>query len=234
MTHAKRHLIGALLTALAIAALAAPGAGAAELTAFNTTTGQHESGTFSGDQTTTHLITAGEGVGSVTCAKAHFAGSSTTGTEPTPIVTPTYSDCHSVVLGTTYKLHITMNGCKYQFHITGGSADKWTGTWDIVGCNAGQKIDFKLTKSGSEETKCTTKYGEQTGLNNVTFENATTKSPTHLIMKFQTSNITSETEGGLLGCGIANGVHEKVGTYTGSTTIKALNTAGTPIDLTVM
>ena len=138
-----------------------------------------------------------------------------------------------VILGVTYKTHVSMNGCDYRFHLNGGAADKYTGTADVK-CEAGKSIDVKITKSGSEETKCTITIGAQTGLNNVTYENNTAQKPTDLKVTTNTNNVTDTTSGGSLGCGIADGVHTN-GTYTGTTTLKAFNTSGTTqIDLTMM
>ena len=137
-------------------------------------------------------FTAGSGVGTVTCAKAHFEGSSANGTETTPTVKAKYEDCHVVILGVTYKTHVSMNECDYRFHIASGSADNYAGTADVE-CPAGKSIDVKITKSGSEETKCTITIGAQTGLNNVSYENITGASPTHLTVTTNTNNVTDTT-----------------------------------------
>jgi hypothetical protein len=232
MTRKLKAIGLALVAVFALSAVAASGASASAFTSFNTSNSTMEGGTFSGSQTTTHKFTAGTGVGSVTCAEANFSGTSAGGEETEPVAAATYGNCHVEVLGVTYTTHVTMNGCTYKFHITGGSADAWTGTADVV-CPVGAQIDVKITKSGSEETKCTIKIGAQTGLNNVSYENNTAASPTDIVVKTETNNVTDTTEGGSLGCGIGNGTHTN-GTYFGSTTIKGFNGAGTQIDLTVM
>jgi hypothetical protein len=232
MTRKLKAIGLALVAVFALSAVAASGASASSFTSFNTANSTMEGGTFSGDQTTTHKFTAGTGVGAFTCATAHFSGSSATGTETELTVTPEYSNCHEELLGVTYTIHITMNGCDYKYHIASGTADDWEGTEDIK-CPEGKVIDIKITKSGSEETKCTIEIGPQTGLNRIKYHNNTAASPTDIEVTTETNNITSTTTGGPVGCGIANGVHTN-GTYLGTTTLKSFNGAGTQIDFTVM
>jgi hypothetical protein len=246
MSRTLKFLGPVLIAALVLGAVAAAGAGAAEFTSFNTNLNQHEGGTFSGGQTTTHKFTAGAGVGAVTCVTAGFSGTTATGQEGQPTVTPEYKNCHVELLGVTYNTLVKLNGCDYRFHISSGSADDWEGTADIQ-CAAGKEIDIRVTKSGSEEeggeteeeaiakTKCTIKISAQSGLNKIKYHNQTGAAPTDIEVTTETNNLKNTTEGfptGLGGCGIVNGAHNN-GTYTGTTTMKAFG-AGTQIDLTVM
>jgi hypothetical protein len=97
----------------------------------------------------------------VECKKATFTGTITAATS-TPSATPTYEECETS-LGT--KAPIDTNGCSYQFHVTAGSGDTFTGTVDVV---CPPEKDITVTAG-----LCTIHIKPQTGLNGITYTNIT-------------------------------------------------------------
>lgn len=97
--------------------------------------------------------------------------------------------------------HLALNGCTYRFNIGSGSEDNYTGTVDIV-CPAGAKM--VLTSES-----CEIQIGPQNGLSTVSYENLTKESPKKLRVVFNVSGFTyNKTKDGFLcplnGTGVAN------------------------------
>jgi hypothetical protein len=218
----------ALVAVLAMSAVGASASQAFEFTAFNKTSGLHEHGTTVGEQIAgeTHKFTPTGGFASIQCTKAHFTGTAKSGTEATPTTHPEYSGCTDS-FGRT--VHVTTTGCDYQFHVTAGSADKFTGTSDIV-CAAGKNIIVQITSGGS--VICTDTIGSQTGNSVIDYENLTAANPRDIRINSTVTNVKNTVTGSFFNCGTTEGLKTN-GTYTGNTTVKAFNTAGKQIDLEV-
>jgi hypothetical protein len=193
----------ALVAVLALGAVMASGAMAAEFHSEATST------TITGTQTTTHKFTVGGGFGAITCKKATFSGttSSTSTTSPTQTITPTYAEC-SDSFGRTAT--VNFGSCDYVFHATGG-------TVDLV-CSSG---DVTIVIETGSTVECTVTLQAQNGINGQSYANGTGKNGKKDITETSSAtNITaSTTSSGGLGCGIANGTHTG-GTYTGTTTLE--------------
>jgi hypothetical protein len=148
--------------------------------------------------------------------------------------------CLATAGGAEFKADVSANSCDYVVH-SGKKlkADEYTGTIDVKCNTAGDFIDIKITKSGTEETKCTTKFPAQEGLTHAIFRNErkpvgethTTAEVT--ISKANGKGLTYITEGGLLNCGQANGEHKEEGVYEGKITLQGQDTAANPLDLEV-
>jgi len=223
--------IGLSLIALAaLGALSATAASAApEFTSQETPSGAHVHTIIEGDQEegNIHKFTAGGGFGAISCKKAHFTGTSATGTDTTLDATPEYGTC-SDSFGRT--VDVVTTGCKYRFHATTRtSVDNYTGHVSII-CEAGKQIEAKVTSGGS--VICTVAIGSQEKVGPIDFIDKTTL-PTDVTVDATATNVKNTTSGGSLNCGIANGEHTE-GTYTGSTTVIGRNTAGTQIDIDVV
>jgi hypothetical protein len=127
---------------------------------------------------------------------------------------------------------VTTNECKLVY--SAGSKvgeNEYTGTMEVE-CPAGKELDFKVTKIGSEETKCTFKIPSQSGLKHVIYKNNKESSPTDITIESTVEGLTYTSEGGLLNCGVANGVHTN-GTYSGTETGQAFNEKEKQIDAEV-
>jgi hypothetical protein len=225
----KIKLLGlALMAVLAMSAVAASASQAFEFTAFNTTTGLHEHGTTVGEQVAgeTHKFTPTGGFPSSQCSKAHFTGTAKSGTEAALTTHPEYSGCTDSF---GRSIHVNTTGCDYQFHITAGAGDKFTGTTDIV-CAPGKSIIFKTTSGGS--VICTDTIGPQTGNSVIDYENMTAATPTDMTINLTVTNVKGTITGSFFNCGTTEGLKTN-GTYTGNTTVKAFNTVGKQIDLEV-
>jgi hypothetical protein len=72
---------------------------------------------------------------------------------------------------------VETNGCKFVLHPGTGSADKFTGTFDVT-CPTGKKIVVK-------GNTCEVTIGAQTGLGPVAYEKVTTAEPKNVVATFQ-------------------------------------------------
>jgi hypothetical protein len=226
--------LGLTLTAVfALSAVSASGASAAEFTSFNTNTSLHESGTYTGTGSGA-MFSATPGGFIAKCAHESYAGSSTTGTEATPTAVPTYIECTVKIGMTVFNAEIRTNKCEYKFHIDkekpGSGGDEFEGHISIVNCEKGKSIEIEVPKTGCIDT-----VGEanNTAINGVVYKNTTAVKPTDIDIIVNANNVHSETNKGLLQCGVTAGTHA-TGTFVGEATVRAFNTAKEQIDLTVM
>jgi hypothetical protein len=231
MTYIHKTLGLAVLAVCALGAVLASGASAAEFTAFNTNGGLHEGGTSTGTDLAEPAFSPEGGALQVKCPIGgnKYEGLSATGTEPTPLVEPTYTGCSAYFGGGTVgPATVKTNGCQYQFHITGGAADQYTGTTSIV-CPAGV-TGITIIANG-----CTivVSGSKNTAVNGNTYTNDTKASPTDVVVDVNATNVNSTTSGGFFACGVSNGEHA-AGTMESKVTTKAFNSSKQQIDLTVM
>jgi hypothetical protein len=169
-----------------------------------------------------------------------FTGTSLTGEESELTITPEYTypdtsgktDCLSRVGETVFTTHVSMNGCDYVLHPgTKLKEGEYKGTVDLK-CPEGKKVDVKITKIGSEETKCTLELGEQNGLSHAVYKNKEETESKDVTVEVTLEAIKYTTTGGILNCGIANGEHSGA-TYTSKVTLQGTDTAGKAVDLEV-
>jgi hypothetical protein len=98
----------------------------------------------------------------VTCGTATLHGTVTNGSESAE-VTPTYLNCHAIVLGTKLPATVTMNGCTFKFTLTADAGDTFTNTASLI-CPANKTIEIHVYANETDHKnnipKCTiTIYG---------------------------------------------------------------------------
>jgi hypothetical protein len=188
----------------AVFAMSAIGASAASAAEFH-------AGSSSGFITGTQISGAGGHVfttsaGTVTCSVAHFEGTFTSSTATSQTITPKYEKCTAFGF---INVPIHINGCDYNFTAATG------GQVHII-CAAGKAIE--ITTPG-----CTTTVGTQTvEKNEFTNSTDTTTGKMHVILHTTVSGIVYNE------CGTVR----NNGTYKGTTTITATDTAKVPTDIT--
>jgi hypothetical protein len=206
----KLKMVGLIaLASLAISAVAATAAQAAE---FHSSA---EHTILKATQSTTHVFTAGEGFGGISCETATFEGTSSKTTETEQTVTPTYANCKDSFGRTA---DVATNGCQYRFHATSGSEATYEGNTDIV-CAESKKIEVKITSGGT--VVCTVTIGAQNGIGPITFHNENEQ----IRVDSSANNVISTTSGGFFNCGISNGEH-KGGSYDGDAITSGTDTTG--------
>jgi hypothetical protein len=187
-----RHLGSAALVVLALAAIGAGSASAAQF--------RHEAienAKVKATNTNNHVFTAGP-IGSITCTSATFTGVAyLPSPQKTLEVEPAYSGCS--FLGVVGTVKVNTEGCKYKFNEPTGSGP-FTGTVDVV-CPEGKKINF-------EAEGCKIEVGSQTGLKTVSYKNLASSVEV-------TANVTGITYKAGLTCIGATGEHSD-GTYSGT------------------
>jgi hypothetical protein len=95
---------------VAIFALSAVASAAASAASFNA---ESVTAKLAGGQTTTHEFTVA--AGTTKCTTASFPGEQATTPASTISVSPAYSGCSTVILGSTHGVKVNMNSCKYTF-----------------------------------------------------------------------------------------------------------------------
>ena len=133
-------------------------------------------------------------------------------------------------------VHVKPHGCHFTFYvereISPFNEDTYEGSAGVHCPEGAGPFEVEVTKSGGG-TKCTITIEEQTGIGPVTYHNTTEESPTDIDVVSHAANVKNVTEGGLLGCGVANGTHA-AGVYEGEATARAFDpVSGEQIDLTV-
>jgi hypothetical protein len=210
------------------AAVTAPAASADSFTFWSTANGQHTSATVTAAQSASHVISAGEGFGGITCTTVNFSGSAF-GTEAWLTMSPSYSGCKDS-FGRT--VDVSVNGCSYVFKlgVTFGAGDVYSGETDIE-CPKEKSIAFTVT-NGSGTVICTMTVGAQTGLTFTSYR-LNTASPADITIEFNVSGMFNTTSGGFFNCGVSNGSHFQ-GTYQGKSTLTAVNfIGGDPLDSSI-
>ena len=201
----------ALVAALAMSAAMASAASAIEFHASDAHT------ILKGSQTSPHEFTVGPGFAGIVCNIANFTGTTTATTQNSQVITPEYKEC-SDTLGRI--AHVTVNAT-YRF-TTPSSA---TAAAEVHVEGTGFTIQIT---NGSTSVVCTVHVHAQTN-NNIVYHNIANGD---VEVTATTNNITTETTGGILNCGIGNG-HHAGGSYTGNTVIAGTSTAGTNVNISV-
>ena len=162
--------------------------------------------------------------GTVKCKSATYTGTSATNTPGSQTVKPVYKECTAFGFVNTV---IDPGTCEYRFNTPVNT----TSTVDIINCGANGVV---VTAFNCEVT-----IPNQTGLSHVVFSNVAGSSPEHIQANVTISGITYiQHSKSFPGCneagtnGVKTSLHHE-GTYHGTNTIKAFNTAGTQVNLTV-
>jgi hypothetical protein len=219
MTHNLKTLALALLAMLAMGAMTASAASALpELTA-----GEH--GKVVGEPVGVMESTIGSRA--LTCSEVSFLASNLQTSQTTLTVTPDYRKCTTTpVFGIVLHLTVTMNGCDYLFHMTGIDGATYTASVDLT-CPAGKLVELHLYKNAAHtEEACTMTTGPQTGktINEVT---NVPGSPNDLLIHHDLT-MTTAIDGSAVLCGSGTST-----TVEGTSTLRAFNTAGAQVGLTV-
>lgn len=226
MSIGVKRLLRVAAAVLALSGIAASSSQAASFTAST------YPATIKGEQLAfeTHAWTFAGGR-SVTCQSATFAGSLGAASS-TLTISPTYSACHANILGAILPATVTFGNCDYLFHITGGAGDAFTGTTDLV-CPVGD-VEIHVYKEGTVahlaiNEACEFTLKGQTGIGPLDYTTQT-GSLNDIQFKWTANNIAYTRLGGTLAaCGATSGT----ATYTGNTTMKAFNAAGTQISFSI-
>jgi hypothetical protein len=141
------------IAVFAVSAAIASDAGAAEFTAFDTSTKKHESSTYSGSGKGAKFEVT-SGAFEVECEEESYSGSSATSTETTPKVTPKYGKCTAKIGKSSFEAKIRTNKCEYQAHIDKEveKEKEYTGHVSIVGCEKGKGIEIEVPATGCIDT----------------------------------------------------------------------------------
>jgi hypothetical protein len=213
MTRKLKALGLTFVAALALTALAAASAQAAEFHSTVAHTSLH------GEQEEGHayVFAAGSGFGSIECTSVTFVGTTTATTQTSQTIEPTYGNCHDS-FGRT--VHVDTNGCDYTFTLTTATE----GTAHLL-CPTGQSITLTITSGTS--TVCTVHIPPQTA-GGITYHNV----GQHITVTVHSTGITSLTTGGFFNCGVS-GEHQTEGTLEGATTLIGKNTTAEEVTISV-
>jgi hypothetical protein len=244
MTRNLKALGLALVAVFAMSALTASAAQATpKFTGNETPSGKpaHTIGTGTTNTGSIEKIVAGAGTLEchVTYETTSLTGEDTELTvKPTKFTTPGTTEnghCNTVSLGSNFKTDVDFEGCDYVFHSGVKLAEnEYTGTVDIK-CPEGKSVDIKVTNA-SATTKCTLRVPAQNGLKHVIYRNEKENKPIDVIVQATVVEMKYiQVEGGLLGCGRANGTYEGASgaTYSGEVTLQGEDTVKNPLDVEV-
>ena len=173
---------------------------------------------ISGSQEGSHVFTAGEGFGSITCTTATFSGTSSSTNASSQVITPTYSSCKDS-FGRT--VDIDNSGLTYNFTVTGHSGGTPTGSVHVTG-----SMTLTITSGGS--VVCTVHIVSPQTATGVTYHSV----PAGLKATQNTIGLKSITTGSFFNCGVSEGEHTE-GTYTGTTNLTGVDTTGKAVTISV-
>ncbi len=246
MTRNLKALGLALAAVFAMSALSAASAQAVPtFTGYETTTGNpHVHTIYQGTTDPGGIEKIKAGAGTLECHKK-YSGTDLTGDNSTLTLTVTEvktpntegNHCNTNVPGIgNFKVDIEFTSCDYLFHVeTKLEENTYTGSVDVKCTTPGDSIHIRVTNAAGG-TKCLNTIPEQTGLKHVVYHNKKETKPTKITVTTTLEQIKYvQTEGGILGCGQANGTYEgaKGATYTGEFTLEGENTLGEKVDVEV-
>ena len=201
----------ALVAALALTAVMASTA-SAQFTSSSTHT------IISGSQEGKHVFTAGEGFGGITCTTATFAGTSASTNAADQTITPTYAGCKDS-FGRTVHVHETTTETFTKTGTIGGTA---IGVYHTSGSRV-------TTVTSSSSTVCTIVIKSPQTNNGITYHNVAGGT---VRLTTSATNVISTTTGSFFNCGVSEGEH-KEGTYSGTTKLAGVDTAGKAVTISV-
>ncbi len=160
---------------------------------------------------------AAEGLtGSIECLEDSYNGVIGAQTVAGFTITPTHKTCRTEG-SATHNVTITMNGCTYTFKAT----EKTHATFWFL-CNEGKPIEI-------HHPNCTIKIPGQSNLGWVSYSTVVENGKHALTVNFTVENIALQYEAGI--CTFLGTNHK--GSLKGSITLKATDTAGNPVNVTV-
>jgi hypothetical protein len=164
-----------------------------------------------------------------------FMSATATAAEPTTITaTPTYSNCHGIILGVKFPVTITMNGCDYLLHLTGelngAGGETFTEGLDVV-CTSPNQVEVHIYENHTKHTEnismCTLKIPPQTGLKTISLTNKSAGGTTpknYVEVDLNVSGITSTVSPTNASCGL--NAHNATATVKGTTAFKGTTDPG--------
>jgi hypothetical protein len=213
----------ALVAVFVMSAMASPGVQAAKPTFAVGATGG-----VSGDQVGLDEITVGSRA--VRCSKAHFSGPSALSMTVLTIEFE-YKECSTTpVLGISFPVTITPNGCDLEFTNLKHVVPDYTADVSIV-CPKGKKIEIHVYNNAAHtEQLCTiTVEEDQTDLSTNTITNSEGVAPDDLLIHHN-FKLKVENHNPNVICGNATSEAE----YHGTTTLKAFDNSGKQTTLTAI
>jgi len=183
-------------------------------------------GTYSGEQVGTAELTYGNRA--LNCKVARAVGPTQTSQISLTIV-PEYRECSTTpVLGVSFSLTVTMNGCDYLATNLKHTETAYTGDVSVI-CPPGKKVELHLYTNQTENSEvCTmTVEEDQTDVSGTTITNVA-GSPDDLLLHVS-MRTTIEKHGSIL-CGSETGTAELHGTGTA----RAFDETGKQVSLTAI
>jgi hypothetical protein len=179
----------------------------------------------------------------VTCEVATLSGTITASAATTVTATPTYSNCHAIILGVKFPATVTMNGCDFLFHLTGElngvGAHTYTAISDLV-CTTPNEVEVHIYENAAKHTAgtsmCTIKIPWQNSKTTIDLTNKDANPPVtpknYIEAHINVAAITSSVSPTNATCGL--NAHNATGTLKGSGTIKGTtDPGGQPNGITV-
>ncbi len=153
----------------------------------------------------------------------------------TMTATPSYSGCTATVLGKTFPVTITMNGCDFLFHATNPSGpNPYLATADLV-CTGSNDVVIHLYETAAKHTanepSCTFTIKPQTGLEHVALTNGINAKTgkADVTAKVTAEKISTIVTGSEVTCGTTNATSK----YEGSITLVGTTSGGTAQGISV-
>ncbi len=245
MTRNLKALGLALAAVFAMSALSAASAQAVPtFTGYETTTGNPHVHTIIEGTTDPGAIEKFDTEKATVECHNKYSGTDLTGDNSTLTVTVTEvktpntegTHCNTFAkppISQNFKTEILFTSCDYLFHVeTKLEENTYTGSVDVKCTTPGDHIHIKVLNAAGG-VKCQLTVPEQTGLKHIVFHNKKEVKPTKVTVTATVEKIKyTQTEGGILGCGRANGVYEDA-TYTGEATVSGKNTLNEAVDVEV-
>jgi hypothetical protein len=178
----------------------------------------------------------------VTCEVATLTGTIQSQIDATTAtLTPTYGNCHAIILGVKFPATVTMNGCKYVFHLTAdfiNNAHTFTALSDLE-CTSPNEVEVHIYENAAKHTAgtsmCTIKIPPQNGLKTIDLTNKSAGGTTpkdYIEAHINVAGITSSVSPTNATCGL--NAHNATGTLKGSGTLKGTtDPGGQPNGITV-
>ena len=221
----------ALVAVLAMSAVAASGA-SAETAEFTAEVGAGETAGIEGGQTAAFGDTFSIGGKPLSCEEGSLNGEALTAGPASKEVTlaPTYSNCHVIIAGLTFRATVTVNGCNYRFSATkSGTPPSYAADLHIE-CPTGKQIEIHIyaskAKHEADEPLCTYDIKPQTVTSGFALENHA-NTPNDVVAHVTNAPIVLKNTKLSATCG---NEEEPVSLYNGTDTLQSTNEAGTKVN----
>jgi hypothetical protein len=212
MTRNIKALGLAVVAVLALSAVAASGAQAASFMS------SEAGATLNGTQTNTNIFEVSGGR-QITCTSVTFSGTASGTESAEQEVSPSYSGCHSSILGgEEIPATVTLNGCTFLFHATTTITASEISAHVHIICPAGHSIEVHVyansTKHNENKPLCTYSIPPADNLETVRISNGANND---LNINAMVGVPYTRVSGNSTNCGPASGTEE----YRGTTTISS-------------